>query len=105
VGAPHAGAVTVHHVAPTDNGGMPTGVRVASRVHAHRRNKTSSSVSAGARMLQALGRGAEVERIKAALKRCRHDPNRIAHNKARRLEDLSSRGARLVRLVIDYLAK
>jgi hypothetical protein len=56
-------------------------------------------------MLHALGRGAEVERIKHALKRYREDPNRMAQNKARRLEDFKSRGARLVKLVIYDLAK
>ena len=106
VGAPQVGAGTVQHVAPADNGGMPTvGVRTASRVHAQRRNKPPSAMSAGARMLHALGRGAEVERIKAALKRYRQDPNRMAQNKARRLEDLKTRGARLVKLVIDDLTK
>jgi hypothetical protein len=56
-------------------------------------------------MLHALGRGAEVERIMAALKRYRQDPNRMAQNKARRLEDLKTRGARLVKLVIGDLIK
>jgi hypothetical protein len=106
VGAPHVRACTMQHVAPVDNGGMPTvGVRTTSRVHAQRRNKPPSAMSTGARMLHALGRGAEVEHIKAALKRYREDPNRMAQNKPRRLEDLKTRGARLVKLVIDVLAK
>jgi hypothetical protein len=77
-----------------------------SRVHAQRRNSPPSLLSARARQLQALGRGAEVEQYKAALKHYRHDPNHAAANKAaRRLEDLNNRGAKLVKLVIDYLTK
>jgi hypothetical protein len=107
VGAPHVGAGTVQHVAPANNGGMPIAeVRTTSRVHAQRRNKPPSAMSDGARIPHALGRGAEVdERIKAALKRYREDPNRMAQNKARRLEDLKTRGARLAKLVTDDLAK
>jgi hypothetical protein len=47
----------------------------------------------------------EVEPYKAARRRYRQDPNRAATNKARRLEDLNSRGAKLVKLVIDDLTK
>lgn len=104
VGATHAGADSVQNVAPAGNEGMPIGVP-PSRVHAQRRNSPPSFLTAGARQLQALGRGAEVEQYKAALKRYRHDPNRAAANKARRVEDLKSRGARLVKLVIDDLTK
>jgi hypothetical protein len=67
VGAPHDGADTVKPVALANNGGMPIVMRATSRMHAQRRNKPPSLVYAGARQLQALGRGGEVERIKASL--------------------------------------
>jgi hypothetical protein len=77
VGAPHARVDTVHHVAPAGNEGIPIGVP-ASRVHVQRRNRPPSLLSHGARLLQALGRRAEVEHYKATLKRYRNDPNRAA---------------------------
>jgi hypothetical protein len=73
VGAPHVGADTVQHAAPADIGGMPTGAP-SSRGHAQRRNRPPSLVSVGERKMQALGRGSEVERYKAALRRYRHEP-------------------------------
>jgi hypothetical protein len=60
MGAPHAGADTVQHVAPAGNEGMPIGVQ-ASRVHAQRRNRPPTLLSARARQQQAPGREAEVE--------------------------------------------
>jgi hypothetical protein len=104
IGAPHAWADIVHHVAPADNRGVPIGVPTY-RVHARRLNRPPSSMLDGARQPQAPGMGAEVEHYKTSLKRYRQDPNRVAASKARRLEDLSSCGATLVNLVIDDLTK
>jgi hypothetical protein len=56
---------------------------------------------AGTRQLQALGRDAEVEAFKAAVKWNRQQADHAAPSKSRRLEDMSSRGARMLRMVLE----
>ena len=58
-------------------------------------------LSAGTRQLQALGRDAEVEAFKAAVRWNRQQADRAAPSKRRRLEDMSSRGARMLRMVLE----
>jgi hypothetical protein len=58
-------------------------------------------LSARTRQLQALGRDAEVEAFKATVRWNRQQADRPAPSKSRRLEDMSNRRARMLRVVLE----
>jgi hypothetical protein len=81
---------------------------IISKAHARweqQQRRRLPVLSAGTRELQALGWDAEIEAFKAAVRWNRQQADRAAPSKSRRLEDMSSRGARMLRMVLEQRSK
>jgi hypothetical protein len=74
---------------------------VSQALREQKQRCTLPVLSARIRRVHALGRGAEVEAFKATVRLHRYQADRAAPNKSMRLENLSSRGARMLRTFLD----